>query len=238
MIDVDQDDRIDEATLGALAHLARMAEVHTAIPGRVERYDAATQRADVQPLVQRAVPRVDGGTLLESLPVVRSVPVLWPHAGGYFVHLPLAAGDDVLLVVSEVDPSRYLESGQPGAPIDRRRHHLSHAFAIPGVHPNAGALVAGDALEGELVIGREGEGPLVRVTESAIKIGRNATEKAAKAAPTAARLTALEGAINALVNATPAANDGGAAIQSAVDLFWGAQSAPGTDIAATVAEVE
>lgn len=238
MSDVDEDDRLDAATLAELSHQARMAEVHTAIPGRVVSYDAATQRADVRPLVQRTVPRVDGGVLLEELPVVRSVPVLHPRAGGFFVHLPIAAGDDVLLVMSEADPARYLSTGQPGAPIDHRRHHLAHAFAIPGVHPEAGALAAGDALAGELVLGREGTGPLVRVTDDVIKLGRNATDKAAMATPTNARLDAIELALNAFSSASPISMDGGAAIHAAFSLIWDAQTAPGTDVSATVAEVE
>ena len=31
--------------------------LHTALPGRVESYDPATQRADVQPLIRRRIPR-------------------------------------------------------------------------------------------------------------------------------------------------------------------------------------
>jgi hypothetical protein len=237
--DVDQDDRLDAATLAELAHAARMAEVHTAIPGRVTSY--ADGRADVQPLVQRAVPRVDGGTLLEDLPVVRSVPVLMPRAGGYFVHLPLEAGDDVLLVISEADPARYLSSGQAGAPIDRRRHHLAHAFAIPGAVPDSAVLEPTDAIAGELVLGKVGSGPLIRVSGTLVKIGRNALEPAAKAPTTNARLAALENVVSAFVAATPVAMDGGAALQTATALVWndpGAIAVRGESVAADVAVVE
>lgn len=199
MSDVDQDDVIDAATLAELGHTARMAEVHTAIGARVISRSGGT--VDVRPLVQRAVPRVDGGVLLEDLPVVRSVPIVWPRGGGFFVELPLEAGDDVLLVCSEADLGRYLDTGEAGAPIDHRRHHLASAVAFPGLVPFSAMLADTDAIPGELVLGKVGSGPLLRISGTTIKIGRNAVGKAANADALGSHLDAIAATLAVLAAA-------------------------------------
>ena len=190
MTHVDEDDDVSLADLLELARESHAAELHTGMPARVVSYDASAQRADVRPVVQRTVPRVDGGTHLEDLPVIRSVPVIWPGGGGFAIHCPLAAGDDVYLLIPEQDPQAFLESGSPGAPIDHRRHHLAGAFALPVVRHRARAISGAGA--NELLIGRDGgTGPAVRVGTSTIKIGRNATAKAARADNLDAHLAAI-----------------------------------------------
>ncbi len=141
---------------------AREDELSVAMPGEVVRYDAEAQTADVRPLIHRALPRADAAPVREPLPIVRAVPVCWPRAGRWYVHMPLAAGDTVLLVCCDRDPSRWRRTGQPSDPIDTRTHHLAHAVAIPGVYPRTGEL--GDTPADALVIGRDG-GATVRIRE-------------------------------------------------------------------------
>lgn len=161
------DERDEEYSLEVLLERWREAmqdELHTAIPGRVESYDASAQTADVQPMIRRLVPRADGGTLREQLPIVRAVPVVHPRWGSWFVHAPLAAGDFVLLVMCERDLARWRTTGEVSDPVDRRAHHLSHAVAIPGVYPRTRQLGAGSTPADALVIGREG-GATIKVRD-------------------------------------------------------------------------
>lgn len=113
--------------------------IHTALPGRVESYDPATQRADVQPLVRRRVPVA--GTdrrewAHEDLPLIPSVRVLHPRAKTAFIHLPIKRGDTVLLVFCETGIGHWeAGDGSISDAGDERRHHLAHAVAIPGFYP-------------------------------------------------------------------------------------------------------
>jgi hypothetical protein len=129
---------------------ARLAELHTAIPGTIKTYDAATQTAEVVVQVRAQTPKEDGSLQAEEAPVIPNVPVQWPRGGGFALHFPLAAGDHVLLVFSEAAIGHWRETGQLADPGDLRRHSLAYPIAIPGIAPNAGKLA--DAPAGEGVI--------------------------------------------------------------------------------------
>jgi len=131
----------------------------------VKSYDAATQTAEVVPVVRSAAPNLDGSTTPEDLPVIPNVPVAWPRAGGYYLHFPLTVGDHVLLVFSEAAIAQWRGSGETSDPGDLSRHDLSYPFAIPGIAPDAQAFA--DAPESEAVIG-VGSGGSLRVSESAM----------------------------------------------------------------------
>lgn len=135
--------------------------IHTAMPGRIESYDAATQRADVQPLIRRRVPKA--GTdrrewVYEDLPLIPSVRVIHPRGGGAFVHLPIATGDTVLLVFCETGIGHW-EAGDGSVQDagDERRHHIAHAVAIPGLYPAAQNIASlGPDNKTHLVVGFNG----------------------------------------------------------------------------------
>lgn len=129
-------------------------DLHTALPGRVESYDASAQVADVTPLVRRVLRRNDGSRVASPMPTIRAVPIAWPRAGDWFVHMPLAAGDVVLLVFCERDFARWRATGEISDPIDTRQHHLAHAIAYPGVYPRTRPIT--DVPTDAMVIGRMG----------------------------------------------------------------------------------
>lgn len=111
----------------------RLSDVHTALPGKVVRYDAAKQVADVQPMVRQAAEAPDGAVVTRAFPVLPSVPVVWPAGGGFFLSLPLAAGDTGLLVFCELPIDRWRATGQESHPADVRRHHVTSAIFFPGL---------------------------------------------------------------------------------------------------------
>ena len=187
----------------------RAEELHTALPGRVVRYESAHQTVDVEPTVRRSIPATDGSRVREPMPTIRAVPVAWPRAGGFFVHMPIAAGDFVLLVCCERDLARWRVTGELSDPIDRRSHHLSHAVAIPGLYPRTRELA--DTPSDALVIGHEG-GATIRIRDDGeIHVGSAAAELVALSNLVADQLTALK---NAISGAAVLANDGGATFKT------------------------
>lgn len=135
--------------------------LHTALPGRVESYDPATQRADVQPLIRRRVPVA--GTdrqqwAYEDLPLIPSARVIHPRAKAAFIHLPITRGDMVLLVFCETGIGHWeAGDGSISDAGDERRHHLAHAVAIPGFFPASNNIEGISEANGEhLIIGVDG----------------------------------------------------------------------------------
>lgn len=134
----------------AIAAAARYMRV--ALPGRVESYDAATQTCSVQPYVQDGIKDETGTRQAVRLPVVTSVPVVFPGAGAYSITWPLAVGDTVLLLFASSSIDRWLALGGEVDPIDDRRHHVTDAIAIAGLRALPDALGAAAVDSGAMVI--------------------------------------------------------------------------------------
>lgn len=235
--DVEREWSLEE--LLAATREADLEELSVAMPGRVESYDAEAQVADVTPLVRRVISRDDGRIVTQQLATVRAVPVCWPRAGSWYLHMPLTAGDSVLLVCCDRDPSRWRSSGLVSDPPDRRTHHLAHAVAIPGVYPRTRELA--DTPTDELVLGYDG-GATVRIkrivtgegTRYEIILDTLAEGLVRAGGPGAddplSLSSRVDAVINAFLGATPVPNDGGAALQAATQIAW---TAVGESTAAT-----
>lgn len=132
---------------------AHLYDVHVCLPARVEKYDAATQKADVKPLLKKRY-KIDGDV---ELPVVTSVPVQWPSAanGAAYLHLPVAKGDLGMLVFCERSLDAWLQgAGQIVSPDDPRHHHLSDGIFVPGLRPFGSPLAATSAANAVLQNGQ------------------------------------------------------------------------------------
>ena len=134
---------------------ATLNELHTALPARVEKYDAANQRADVNPVFLRVFLDQDGNEQAYEYPIITDIPVHFPRGGGAFVHLPIAAGDLVLLVCAQRSLDRYLETDgkQVVDTQDARRHHFSDAVAFAGLSTSKNNVTLSDSKD--LIIGLE-----------------------------------------------------------------------------------
>lgn len=136
---------------------ARLLDVHTSIPGRVVKYDAAKQVADVLPVVKRPLTLADGTTIHEDLPVIPNVPVVWLGGGAYALHFPLAKDDCVQLVFSESAIANWRETGEVTEPGDLTLHDLSYPVAIPRIAPAANPIADAPASgEGVIIVGAGG----------------------------------------------------------------------------------
>lgn len=167
---------------------ARLLDVHTAMPGKVRAWDAATQTADVEVMIKRSVPT--GGDeeepVLETLPVLPSVPVVFPGGGGCFLTFPMAVGDPVMLVFAERDTSQYRATGAVSDPGVQATHGLSGAVAFPcRIGPRSAALSGVESSGVE--IGQANGGANVVVKASTTEVGGNSDASAL-----ASRVKALE----------------------------------------------
>lgn len=143
--------------------------IHTALPGQIESYDYSQQKADVKPLIKRNYK--DGE--VTALPVITSVPVIWPRAGNASLTFPLNKGDGVLLVFSERSMDTWLSIGSDAVPGDPRKFDLSDAIAIPGLYP---FCTSGLAENNADVLLRHGEAKFKLDSSAKIAIGNDSQE--------------------------------------------------------------
>lgn len=106
---------------------AEAREINTTVDGTIVSYDRATQRAKIQPRLERKF----GDKTLKA-PVLEEVKLVMPGGGGYVSHYDLKAGDPVTVHFRQrsVDKSQTEggdANGNPG-----RMHDMSDAIAIPG----------------------------------------------------------------------------------------------------------
>lgn len=167
---------------------SRQAQVWTSVPGIVQSYNAAAQTASVQVAVQDHRQDADGNRTDTTLPVLPDCPVVWPRGNGQHWHPGLAAGDEVLLVISTLDPATWHRTGSVSKAADVRRNHPAHAFAVPGVGSRGRAL--GATLGGKI---------------QRLEVGGTA-DAAVLASTLHTQLVAIKAALDAIAAAVPVAN--------------------------------
>jgi len=122
------------ADVGSLSTLLRRAvgrelmDVHTALPGIVDTYDAASRRARVTPAIRILL---DDGSLLDR-PPVPDVPVLFPAGGGLSLTFPLQRGDPVLMIFSQRGMDGFKVAFRESAPSRGPIMDMSDAVALAG----------------------------------------------------------------------------------------------------------
>jgi hypothetical protein len=126
-----QEDEQQEASLEAAIQAAidaRMKEVHTCLPGIVQKFNEKTQTATVQPAIQCIY--IDKGPV--NLPLCVDVPVHFPAGGNFVLTFPVKVKDECLLVFSERAIDFWFDRGGVQLPAEYRMHDLSDAFAFVG----------------------------------------------------------------------------------------------------------
>jgi hypothetical protein len=146
------------------------ADLHTSLPGKIVRYDESTQKADVQPLIKERYTDESGAQQSRELPVIPSVPVQFPGAGGYRITFPVAVGDTGLIMFAEASLDKWLVSGGTVDPAEERRHDLTDAIFLPGLRDFGHALTS--APTDRATFGKD-DGLQIHVDGSKIRIGSN-----------------------------------------------------------------
>lgn len=231
----------DKGSTPSLAEVLQAAmdslkgQIHVAMPGIVVSYDEAEQKANVQPQVKQLTIDQDGNEELLSLPELRSVPVVFPRGGGFFVSFPLQAGDQVLIVICDRELNIWKSKGGDASPQDPRMHYIADAVAIPGCYPFNNVLA--DAHASNMVLGKDGGGAQVHIKADEIDLyEENPDDFLAKRTETNNNDTAIKNDVDALRTAingwTPVAMDGGAALKVALTT-WLAGSISLSDVGTT-----
>lgn len=183
------------ATIAAVAEDTTPDAVAVSVAGRVLSYDGETQTATVQPVVNALYVQPDGSTEVVVPPALDGVPVKHPGAGGMSLHLPVAVGDYVLLIVrdrshDEVDANGIPASGTT-TPASARRYSLADCVAVPVKGGTTDGLELAKVHATDPVFGLE--------AGMALRIGAaKADYTLAVASLVAAKVAALEAAINSL----------------------------------------
>jgi hypothetical protein len=147
---------------------ALVSELKVMLPGRVESYDETTQTADVKPLLLDAY-ETESGVKSFELPVIPSVPVVFPRAGDYFMSFPLKADHYVMLVFCDrsYDPW-WRSNGNVADPVSMHRHSIKDPVALVGFYPDQDKLA--DVHADNIVIGKDG-GTQVHIKDGKIALG-------------------------------------------------------------------
>ncbi len=197
-----------EPTLAEIFRLAiqsSLLDVWTALPCRIESYDPVANSVEVLPMVRRAITDSHGNTQHEDLPVLPNVPVLFPRSSAFSATWPLAKGDFVLVIFCAAAVGNWRETGDISDPGDLRRHDLSFGFAIPGIAPKDGSIPTNP-----LAAVFEVNAPATHLT-----VGAGASDFVALAGLVR---TLVGDLADAILNATTASNDGGAALQTSAKI--------------------
>lgn len=181
---------------------ASRRSLHTALPGKVLEYDAATQTATVQPMVQASTQDEDGYWGHEDLPEIYDVPVQFMRSPSFTLTFPIPVGTTGLLVFCERDIGQWRYTGQSGSPGDQRCHSLAGAVFFPTMAPNSEVSAVSAA---NVVLEPKGS--------AIVQVGSEASHFVADASAVSSVLTALK---NAISSAPTTPGDGGAAFKAAL----------------------
>lgn len=115
---------------------AELGDVWTGIPGVITSYDDDRMRASVQAILRRHYVDETGEKVVEKLPIIQNVPIIFPgtSGAGRRIDLGVGEGDHVWLMFSMSSLDKWLQYGGDDVdPTDSRRHAFSDAVALPGL---------------------------------------------------------------------------------------------------------
>lgn len=110
----------------------RQAQIWTALPGIVQAVDFTTATCTVQTSINGVVANPDGTFQYVQIKPLIFVPIVFPKGGGFVITLPIAVGDEVLVVIASRCIDSWWQLGGVQNPLEIRMHDLSDGFCIPG----------------------------------------------------------------------------------------------------------
>jgi len=130
--DVPREPSLEE--LLSLHGKATLDGVRTSLPARIVEYDADSQRASIQPLIQHGYIDATQVRQVETLPIIHDVPVKFGAGGGARRTYPVAIGDIGMAWFTSSSIARWVLTGKIVDPGDDRRHDLNDAVIEVGLH--------------------------------------------------------------------------------------------------------
>jgi len=107
--------------------------------GKVFSFDQAKKTAQIQILF-----KTKANSVYKSVPLLVDVPVFTLQGGAGSVQMPIAAGDDCLVLFSDRDIDSWFLTGSESAPTTPRCHDLSDAIALVGLNSRVSTLPSYD----------------------------------------------------------------------------------------------
>lgn len=105
----------------------------TAMPGIVQSVNLTNLTCVVQLAIQGRYEDPDGNINWVNIAPLQDVPIVFPSAGGFLITMPMAKGDEVLVMIASRCIDAWWQSGgYANKPLEYRMHDLSDGFAIPG----------------------------------------------------------------------------------------------------------
>lgn len=192
----------------------KQAEMWTSIPAIVQGVDLTKMTVEVQPAIQGIVTNPDDSETYVNLPLLVDVPLVFPKSTGFALTFPIAAGDEVLVILASRCIDAWWQSGGIQKPMETRMHDLSDGFAIPGPCslPNTFPSISSTAVQ-------------LRNKAGTAFVGINASGLIQFASPTKTLKGVLNGMIGLLTSLENALSTFSAATSGAVDPTVAAASA-------------
>lgn len=109
--------------------------------GTVVSYNATLQEVEVQVAFQRVVSTDPNGVqTLEQYAPLLNVPVYYTGGGGFTLTMPIAAGDECIVLFNDRMIDSWLVNGAGLPPLTGRAHDIADGIALVGLRNNTRAL--------------------------------------------------------------------------------------------------
>ena len=139
---------MDEIEIARRTLDAASIDLRVAAPGIIQSVDYGRQTCTVQLAIREQLNH-EGDLEWVDIPTLPDVPFFVYSGGGYCLTLPVAPGDECLVVFGDSCMDAWWQNGGVQNQADHRRHDLSDGFAIVGFRsqPNVvGGFSSGSAM--------------------------------------------------------------------------------------------
>lgn len=192
---------------------SRLLDVHTALPGRILKYNAAAQTADIELQIKRSLLDDDEMVTSEEMPILPNVPIAFPRSAAFFISFPLAAGDFVFVIFAESSIDLWRAKGNVIAAGDIRRHTLTGGVAIPCLYPTGSALSGAHA--SDMVAGHDSGAQIHTKSGGTVEVTSGGAASADDYVAQSGKVESeIQTIVDAIKGAAVSAGDGGAVFKA------------------------
>lgn len=102
--------------------------------GIIESFNSEKQTATIRIAIKKIIEEnPDGTKILKEHPLIMECPVMTLFGGGSFMNMPIAEGDNCIVLFCDREIDEWLYGGGVQAPQSPRMHDISDAIAIVGI---------------------------------------------------------------------------------------------------------
>jgi len=131
---IDQRERVgDRIDALRTAIQGELSELWTSLPGIVDSVDFTKMVCTVKPAIRGLYTNIKGVQIWIDPPLLIFVPIVFPVGGGFALTLPLAQGDEVLVIfAARCIDAWWQNGGYQNTQPELRLHDIGDGFCIPG----------------------------------------------------------------------------------------------------------